>query len=213
MRIGRLHIITDTAIQDRWSAQDLAARALEAGADVIQFRDKAATTHAALQQAMAIAESCRRKRAQFIVNDRADIAWAADASGVHLGDDDLPLELGRRLLGPDRILGASADNADDVRARASQGADYVGVGPVFSTSSKRDTGPVLGLEGLARAVQASSIPVIAIGGIDATNLAEVLATGVHGVAVLSAVCCADDPREATEQLAHILNEASSVSRK
>lgn len=211
MIIGRLHVITDTTLQGRFSALDLATYALAGGAEVIQYREKRAPTRRALEEAASIADVCRRRRAQFIVNDRADLAWAADATGVHLGDDDLPLALARRLLGPDRLLGASADCDTEVAQRTRAGADYVGIGPVFATSSKADTGPRLGLDGLRRAVAASRIPLIAIGGVDASNLASVLETGVHGAAVLSGVCCADDPEAATAALMSIVREHARAS--
>ncbi len=191
--IGRLHVLTDSELQSRWSHLDLARAALDGGADTIQYRRKHAATRLLLQEAIALRDACRRRRVPLVVNDRVDVALAADADGVHLGDDDLPISLARELLGPARMIGGSADNADEARARYGDGADYAGIGPVFATSSKGDTGPVLGLDGLARAVRAASLPLIAIGGINAENLAAVLATGVHGVAVLGAACLADDP--------------------
>lgn len=196
LRIGRLHIITDTSLQRRWSHLDLARMAVDGGAEAVQYRRKDGPTRLLLDEAIALAEACRRKGIPLIINDRADIAWAMGAAGVHLGDQDLPLSLARDLLGPRSILGGSADNAEEAVARAREGADYAGIGPIFPTSSKGDTGAVLGLDGLARAVRASEIPLIAIGGITPENLHEVLGTGVHGVAVLSAVCCAEDPAAA-----------------
>ena len=202
-RIGRLHVITDSAIQARFSHLQLARLALAGGAEVIQYRRKDAATRTLLQEAIAIRALCRGK-ATLMVNDRADVALFADADGVHLGDLDLPLSLARDLLGPHRYLGGSADNAEEATARGREGADYAGIGPVFPTGSKRDAGDVIGLEGLARAVQATRVPLIAIGGITLENLPQVLATGVHGVAVLSAVCCAPDPAAATASLRSLI---------
>jgi thiamine-phosphate pyrophosphorylase len=191
--IGRLHILTDSELQHRWSHVDLARAALDGGADTIQYRRKHGATRLMLEEAVAIREACRRKKATLVVNDRVDVALFADADGVHLGNHDLPVPLARTLLGPARIIGASSELGDDTRVHRREGADYVGIGPIFATSSKPDAGPVVGLQGLARAVRETDLPLIAIGGITAENLAEVLATGVHGVAVLGAVCLADDP--------------------
>lgn len=139
------------------------------------------------------------------MNDRVDVAWAADADGVHLGAGDLPAALARELLGPHRIIGCSGDNAEEALACGCLGADYVGIGPVFPTGSKADAGLLLGLDGLARAVRESRVPLIAIGGIAVDNLASVLETGVHGVAVLSAVCRSDDPAGTVAKLRAIID--------
>jgi len=194
-RIGHLHVITDTRF-GRTHA-DLAQAATLGGADSIQVREKEASTRSFLDAAGAAARHCRRRRVPLVINDRVDLALALDADGVHLGDDDLPIELARRLLGPDRIIGSSADNATEVERRIQVGADYVGIGPIFGTTSKCDTGPILGLEGLANAVRRTQIPLIAIGGITSENVSAVLETGVHGIAILSAVCGEKDPEEAT----------------
>ena len=207
-RIGRLHVITDVRLQQRFSHLELANAALDGGADVVQLRDKEAPSRDLLEAALEIVARCRRKQASLIVNDRADIAWAADAHGAHMGADDLPLPLARQLLGPDRILGSSADSAAEVAQRARQGADYAGIGPVFATSSKRDAGPVLGVEALAAVVRSSPLPLIAIGGITLDNLEEVLATGVHGVALLGAVCLSSEPESVVRKARAILESRS-----
>lgn len=195
--IGRLHVITDTLLQRRFDHAALAERAIEGGAEVVQYREKVATTQALIQTACSLLEISRRRRVAVIVNDRADVAWAADADGVHVGTEDLPISMARRLLGPAKIVGGSADDVEQALEAARAGADYVGIGPIFPTSSKGDAGIVLGIDRLARAVALCPVPLIAIGGISLENVDQVLATGVHGIAVLSAVCCADDPAAAT----------------
>ena len=202
--IGRLHVLTDSELQSRWSPLDLAQAALDGGADTIQYRRKQGATRLMLQEAIAIREACRRKKVTLIVNDRVDVALFSDADGVHVGDEDLPVSLAREILGPGRIIGGSAYDAQGAQARLRDGADYGGIGPVFSTTSKPDAGPVLGLAGLARAVREAKFPLIAIGGINAENLAEVLATGVYGVAVLGAVCLADDPAAEVAKLRSLI---------
>jgi thiamine-phosphate pyrophosphorylase len=201
MRPGRLHVITDTQLQTRLGHVELARLALEGGATTIQLREKRADTRELVAVAREIGALCRRRRVPFLVNDRADVAWASDADGVHLGADDLSVSDARRLLGPHRIIGASADSTEEAIERARAGADYAGIGPIFATTSKPNTGPVLGIEGLRRAVAGSSIPLIAIGGISLANLDEVLATGVYGVALLGAICLSDDPASAVRQAA------------
>lgn len=211
MKIGRLHVITDTALQQRFSHLDLTRLALEGGADTIQYRQKTGTTRLRIEEAIELRALCRRKRIPLIVNDRADIALAADADGVHLGADDLPPTIARELLGPARLIGGSADDADEAVALERAGLDYAGIGPIFATRSKSDTGPVLGLAGLEQAVKRCHMPLIAIGGITLQNLEAVLRTGVHGVAVLSAVVCADDPAAAARTFAEAIGAARGGS--
>jgi thiamine-phosphate pyrophosphorylase len=210
-RIGRLVLLTDSSLQDRWSHLELAAQACAGGAQTIQYRRKNASTLVMLREASAMREICRRHGVPLIVNDRLDVALAADAEGVHLGDQDLPIPLARRFLGPHRWIGGSADNAVEAGERQRDGADYVGIGPVFVTSSKSDAGPALGLKALAEIARAATVPLIAIGGITLENLSAVLATGVFGVAVLSAFCRADDPAEAAAALRKVIDQAHPQS--
>lgn len=203
--IGRLHVITDAALQHTRGHVELAELALLGGASTVQYRRKDGHARLLLREAISIRMLCRKHKASFIVNDRADIALAADADGVHLGADDLPLSIARDLLGPSRVIGGSADNADEAVALGRLGFDYLGIGPVFATTSKHDTGPVLGLQGLADAVRRASIPLIAIGGISLANVDSVLETGVHGIAVLGAIALADDPAAATQALRDALD--------
>ena len=131
----------------------------------------------------------------FIVNDHPDIAMAVDADGVHLGQDDLPVELARRLMGSNRIIGVSTHSIEQARAAQSAGADYVGFGPIFPTRTK-DAGQLQGVEGLRNVRRAATLPVIAIGGINDGNLDEVLRAGADGVAVISAILAAPDLHKA-----------------
>ncbi len=202
MQIGNLYLITDPTR----CAEDFVQRAIAGGFDTVQFRSKNTSAADFLHAARIHAAACRRRHVPFLVNDRVDLAKALDADGAHLGADDLPLELAREWLGPERILGGSADTPEEVALRAAAGADYCGIGPVFATSSKSDAGPVIGLDGLARAVKSSSIPLIAIGGIDETNLGDVAATGVHGAAILSAAAMAENVEEWAQEARQIWND-------
>jgi thiamine-phosphate pyrophosphorylase len=206
VRIGRLQILTDTSLQSRFSHADLARLAIRGGADLIQFRQKTGSTREMILAARKAREVCRKAHVPFIVNDRIDVAIAVDADGIHLGWDDFPLEQARMLLGPHRIIGASAGSVDEALAGWRQGADYLGCGPFAATASKPDAGPAAGVALLRAVVAAVPIPVVAIGGISQENVAEVLASGVYGVAVISAVCCGPDPEGSARALRGAIDE-------
>ena len=142
----------------------------------------------------------------FIVNDRLDVAMASRADGVHLGQDDFPIPLARKILEKNIIIGGSAATLEEARKCYEEGAEYVGFGPVFPTSSKDDAGPVSGIEILRQVVEAVPVPIIAIGGITPQNTHAVLQAGAKGIAVISAVCKAPDPKEATRKLLEALEE-------
>jgi thiamine-phosphate pyrophosphorylase len=199
-KIGRLHVLTDTVLQGRFSHLELTKQAIEGGADTIQFRQKSGSTKQMIEIALGMKRICAEKGAAFIVNDRIDVAIAAEADGVHLGQDDFPIPLARKLLGKDRIIGGSAATPEEIETCIREGADYVGFGPVYPTGSKDDAGPVSGIDFLKRIVQSTSIPLIAIGGIDPSNTTQVMDAGAHGIAVISAVCCQTDPQKATRDL-------------
>jgi thiamine-phosphate pyrophosphorylase len=155
---------------------------------------------------------CEKAGVTIIVNDRIDIAIASDADGVHLGQDDFPIPLARRLLGDDKIIGGSASNIEEALECVSQSVDYIGFGPIYPTTSKEDAGPATGIEMLKRISGEVSLPVIAIGGIDSGNIHEVMRSGAYGIAVISAVCCSHEPEEATRILKEALNYGSDTRR-
>jgi len=223
--VGRLHVLTPAlehpggerprdSEEHARACLEIARSALRGGADVLQLREKSRSTREQIAIARALVALARRSHAALIVNDRVDVAIAADAHGVHLGGNDFPVGLARRLLGPDRVIGASAQTVEMAREAAWAGADYLGVGDVFGTHSKPDAGPVVGIEGLRRIVQAVEIPVIAIGDVTADRVADVIAAGAHGVAVIRAVCAAPDPEAAVKELRERLQAAlESTGRK
>jgi len=204
-RIGRLHVLTDVVLQSRFSHVDLARLAVAGGADTIQFRQKAGSTREMIEIARAMKQVCAQAGAAFIVNDRIDVALAAEADGVHLGQDDFPIPLARKLLGPDKIVGGSAVTLAEAEKCLAEGADYVGFGPVFPTASKDDAGPATGLARLREVVLKVPLPIVGIGGIDSANAGQVLAAGAHGLAVISSVCCQEDPARATRDLLAAMN--------
>ena len=205
--LGKLHILTDIVLQNRFSHVELAELAIRGGADTIQFRQKSGSTREMIQAAMDVKQVCAVKGVTFVVNDRVDVAIASDADGVHLGQDDFPIPLARKLLGKGKIIGGSAATLEEAQKCHSDGADYVGFGPVYPTTSKDDAGPVSGISILKGVVETIPLPIIAIGGVGAENTAEVMEAGAHGIAVISAVCCQQDPEKATRALHRALIKA------
>ncbi len=205
-KIGKLHILTDTVLQSRFSHMEITRLAIVGGADTIQYRQKSGSTREMIEIARNMKRLCSEADVTFIVNDRLDVAIAAEADGVHLGQEDFPIPMARELLGEGRIIGGSAATLDEARKCLSEGADYVGFGPVYPTSSKDDAGPVSGIDILKQVVEIIPVPIIAIGGVGAENIPDVMRAGAHGIAVISAVCCQDDPEKATRSLYQALNK-------
>ncbi|MGC8630985.1 MAG: thiamine phosphate synthase [Thermoprotei archaeon] len=166
---------------------------LEAGVKIIQYREKSASAKEMIGEARKIREACDSYGALFIVNDRVDVAYASDADGVHLGQEDLPLDLARRLLG-DAVIGASASTPEEGLVAEREGASYLGAGSVFPSSTKPEE-RVLGIEGLKNLMKLVKIPVYAIGGIRIEGVGLLKSIGVSGVAVISAIFAAPDPLE------------------
>ena len=210
-RIGRLHVLTDTVLQSRFTHLELTKQAISGGADTIQLRQKEGSTRELIKTATELRRLCTKKGVIFIVNDRIDVALAAKADGVHLGQDDFPIPLARELMGKGRIIGGSAATPEEIENCIREGADYVGFGPIYPTGSKDDAGPVSGIDILKRIVKSTPVPVIAIGGIDLSNASDVMGAGAHGIAVISAVCCRENPRKAARKLYDAVNE--NVLRK
>jgi len=178
-------------------------QALEAGVRFFQYRDKTGTRKSIYETSLLLSRISRDARACFIVNDYADMAVAVDADGVHLGQDDLPIEYARKLVGKDRLIGISTHNLEQARTAEQQGADYIGFGPLFPTSTK-DAGQVQGIHNLSVVRREVSIPIIAIGGITRDTVREVMVNGADGVALISAVLGSPDIREAAEQIVRII---------
>ena len=207
--VGRLHVITDTNVQSRYSHLDLAQLALAGGADCIQYRRKSGTTRELIEEARSLVGICRRANVPLVVNDRIDVAIAADAMGVHLGQHDFPLTLAREWMGPDRIIGGSASTLEMALEVQKAGADYVGFGALYTTGSKPDASAPQGPAALGEVARALEIPVIAIGGITGGFIEEVMAAGAHGVAVIAAVVSAEDPEAAAAALRASINAAQA----
>jgi thiamine-phosphate diphosphorylase len=189
-------ITTGTLVSGRAHAE-IATAAVEGGATAVQLRAPELDDDRLLPLARAVAGICAEGGVLFVVNDRVTVAVGSGAAGAHVGQDDHPAAA-RATLGPDRLLGVSVGSPDQARAAEAAGADYLGV-TIWETTTKADAVPV-GLEGLRAVVQASSLPVVGVGGVDASNATRVLEAGAAGVAVISAVAAADDPVEAVREL-------------
>lgn len=205
----RLVVITDAGLARGRTHEELSRQALRGGATCVQLRDKGLDDAGLLAAAEQIAPLCHSAGALFIVNDRLDVGRAAASDGCHLGPGDLDLAAARQQWPRPAVLGYSAGNAEDAVAAMAAGADYLGAGPVFPTASKADARPVIGLDGLAAVVEASSLPVVAIGGIHHENAASCMAAGAAGVAVIQAVVAAATVAPAARQLRRIVDLASS----
>jgi thiamine-phosphate pyrophosphorylase len=202
-----LYVITDTALPAGRTALEIACAALEGGADAVQLREKSSPAFNLCRLASEIQPMARKFGALFVVNDRVDVALATGADGVHVGQEDLPAREARRLLPRPVVLGVSAGTREEARKAEREGADYVGVGPIFATATKPDAGEPIGLEGLAAIARSVAIPVVAIGGIDADSIAQVFGAGASGAAVVSAVVTAQDMAAATRALKRRVVEA------
>jgi thiamine-phosphate pyrophosphorylase len=198
------YLVTDARAGSVDRLVEICRAALDGGVTAIQLRAKGWTDQQLLDAALAIAPLCRNAGALFIVNDRLDIALAAGADGIHLGVDDLPVAVARRLLGPNAVIGYSPERDADRQAAEVAGADYLGVGPVYGTGTKADAGEAIGLDGLRCVIDQTPLPVIGIGGISIERAAEVVATGVVGVAVVGAVFMASDPASAARKFREVL---------
>lgn len=195
--IGRLHVITDFQLQQKYSHSELAQLAIRGGADSVQFRQKHGGIRNLLVEAHRAMTVCRDASTPLMIDDRIDVAQAVRAEGVHLGQRDFPIHEARDILGPGVVIGATATTAEQAVDAYEEGADYIGFGPVYETQSKRNPKSVKGPLGLEEACEAVPIPVIAIGGITHDRVREIFEAGAHGIAVLSAVATANNPERAT----------------
>ncbi len=192
--------MTDIALANGRSLAGIVAAAVKGGVTMVQLREKIASTRAFIEQARVLKRLLAPLRLPLLINDRIDVALAAGADGTHVGQQDMPVALARQLLGPAAIIGLSITELGQVRDRDVELADYLGVGPVLAQSTKLDATPPLGLDGLAEVRRATGKPIVAIGGVSAANADAVRSAGADGIAVVSAIMGADDPRAAAAAL-------------
>jgi len=203
LALPRLYAIVDPLDTGR-APRALAAALLAGGARVLQLRLKDAPARVLLEEARAILPLARAHGARLIVNDRADVAAAAGADGVHLGQEDLPVAAARGILGAERIIGFSTHSEAQLETAHASGADYLALGPIFATTSKAAADPVIGCSRLRAARALVTQPLVAIGGITPTTARDVLAAGADAVAVISAIVRAPDVERATADLLELV---------
>jgi thiamine-phosphate pyrophosphorylase len=206
-----LYFVTDRGLCGAKPLADCVLQAIRGGAVCVQLREKDVSTRFFVEEAGRIKALMAPFRAPLIINDRLDVALAVEADGVHVGQNDMPYEIARKLMGQKAIIGLSVETWDDVERAQSLDCDYLGVSPVFATPTKTDTKEPWGLEGLARIRAFSRHPLVAIGGLNAGNAAEAVMAGADSVAVVSAICAAADPYAVSRELADII--ASALARR
>jgi thiamine-phosphate pyrophosphorylase len=189
------YLVTDSGLSKKGTLSDV-REAVESGCRIVQYREKARSTKAMVEEASEIKRICSG-RAIFLVNDRIDVALAVDADGIHIGQDDMPLETARRLLGENRIIGLSVHNREEAIRAEKAGADYVGLGPIFDTATKKDAGEGVGPLKIREVKAATQLPVVAIGGINKENCESVIQNGADSLVAISAVVCSDDVKRET----------------
>lgn len=213
-RFGRselsgLYVILDPAVSPERPLLDVLKVAATAGAKIFQYRNKTASMKTAYAEALPLRTLARDLGVCFIVNDRCDLALAVAADGVHLGQGDLPLDLARKVMGPDKLIGISTHNPEQVRIATADRPDYLGFGPIFTPASKADHDPVVGIEGLKAIRSLTPLPIFAIGGITMNQVEAVMRAGANGVAVISAILKAPDiSRTVSDFVSRIATPAS-----
>lgn len=195
-----VYLVTDRPLCGGRPLEEVVAAAVRGGCGLVQLREKHISTGEFVAVARRLKHTLDSLGIPLLINDRIDVALAVNAAGAHVGQSDMPWEDARRLLGPDKILGLTIDSYEELLESQTFDVDYLGVGPVYATSTKSDPAPTWGLESFQKACAASKHPVVGIGGVDAANAEQVIRCGAHGVAVVSAVCAAPSPERAAAEL-------------
>ncbi|MFM2582138.1 thiamine phosphate synthase [Vibrio campbellii] len=204
MNAYRLYLVTDDQ-QDLATLKRVVRKAVEGGVTMVQVREKHGDVRAFIERAQAVKDILKDTDVPLIVNDRVDVALAVDADGVHLGQSDMPATVARELIGPNKILGLSIENEEQLAEADSLPIDYIGLSAIFATPTKTNTKKHWGIDGLKMALETTSLPIVAIGGINESNIPQLSATGVHGLALVSAICHAEDPKAASEYLLGLMS--------
>lgn len=203
----RLYLVTDEH-QEIEQLEFVISEAIAGGVTMVQLREKHGDIRAFIERARAIKVLLQQAGIPLIINDRVDVALAVDADGVHLGQSDMPAYIARRLIGEEKILGLSVENEQQLEAAQNLPVDYLGLSAIFPTPTKTDTVYAWGLDGLTKAAQSSRLPLVAIGGINQGNIRSVIEAGADGIALVSAICHADSPKEACQQLLALVGEGN-----
>ncbi|MCP4671392.1 MAG: thiamine phosphate synthase [Desulfobacula sp.] len=208
-----IYLVTDEKASLGKPVLSIVSKAVEAGISCVQLREKNSDTLEFLKQAKALKKLLQPTRIPLIINDRIDIALAAEADGVHIGQRDMPYADVRKLMGKNALVGLSVEIWEDVEKAQELDVDYLGVSPVFSTPTKTDTKTPWGIKGLRKIKRFSRHPLVAIGGIDQSNAKEIINAGADSIAVVSAICSARDPLKAAIQLVRIFENSYNAQEK
>ncbi|BDR15490.1 thiamine phosphate synthase [Vibrio sp. STUT-A11] len=204
MNAYRLYLVTDDQ-QDLATLKHVVSKAVEGGVTMVQVREKHGDVRAFIQRAQAVKDILKNTNVPLIINDRVDVALAVDADGVHLGQSDMPAHIARELIGPNKILGLSIEDEQQLAQVDTLPIDYIGLSAIYATPTKTNTQKHWGIDGLKMALNTTSLPIVAIGGINESTIPALSATGVHGLALVSAICHADDPKLACEYLLSLMS--------
>ncbi len=204
MNAYRLYLVTDDQ-QDLATLKRVVRKAVEGGVTMVQVREKHGDVRAFIERAQAVKDILKDTDVPLIINDRVDVALAVDADGVHLGQSDMPATFARELIGPYKILGLSIENEQQLAEADSLPIDYIGLSAIFATPTKTNTKKHWGIDGLKMALETTSLPIVAIGGINESNIPQLSTTGVHGLALVSAICHAEDPKAASVYLLELMS--------
>ena len=204
-----LYLVTDSFLCRKYSLSYVVEEAIQGGVTVVQLREKTADIRTFYQQACQVKEVTDAYHIPLIINDRLDIMQAVDAAGVHLGQSDMPLSVARKIIGEEKIIGISASTEEEAQKAAEEGADYLGVGAIFSTDTKKDA-TVISLRTLQQIKANIEIPIVAIGGIHQDTLLKLKGINIDGIAVVSDIMTADKPKEAARALKHIFYSIKSI---
>lgn len=202
----KLYLVTDRDLSLGRPLEEIVSEAVAGGVTMVQLREKDAATGEFVELGRRLMSLLKPLGVPLIINDRVDVALAVDADGVHIGQSDMSYSDARRLLDPEKIIGLSVENFEDLESANKLDVDYIGISPVYGTPTKTDTAEPFGLEGLRKAVEMSVHPTVAIGGMNVATVGEVIAAGTDGVAVVSAICSAESPRDAAAELATIIKQ-------
>jgi len=195
-----LYLVTDRSLSLDRDMEWIVEEAVKGGVTMVQLREKECSTRDFIELAIRLKQKLAPYNVPLIINDRADVALAANADGLHIGQSDIKYNMARQLLGADKIIGLSVENMEQVYESNNMDVDYIGISPVFSTATKTDTALPFGLEGIRDVMAICNHPAVAIGGINLTNVREIMAAGAHGIAVVSAICSAESPKAAAIEL-------------
>lgn len=204
----KLYLVTDRSLSKGRSLMEVVEQAVVGGVTMVQLREKTLDSRTFYEEALALKKYLSEKNIPLIINDRLDIALAVNADGLHIGQSDLPYDVARNILGPDKIIGLSVENIEDALEANKLDVDYIGLSPVFDTNSKSDISKPLLLEGVKQIANISKHPMVGIGGININNAAEIIKAGAQGVSVISAIVSQPDICLASRELLNVVNRSN-----